>query len=70
MVSPTDLTGHTVTDIEADPRVRTIRITGSVPTKLTLPVNAAGRYVRVQLAGTDRLTLAEVQVDVAVTADR
>ncbi|MFB8241112.1 discoidin domain-containing protein [Kitasatospora purpeofusca] len=70
MVSPTDLTGRTVTGIEADPTVRTVRVTGTVPTKLTLPVGADGRYVRVQLAGTGSLTLAEVQVNVPATPDR
>lgn len=29
---------------------------------LTIPVNRTGRYVRIQLAGTNHLSLAEVQV--------
>jgi hypothetical protein len=32
------------------------------PQRLYLPTGLQGRYVRVQLAGTNRLSLAEVQV--------
>ncbi|MED7948812.1 galactose-binding domain-containing protein [Streptomyces sp. BE303] len=64
MVSPTDLTGRSLDAIKADPTVRTIYVAGSAPKKLTVPVGADGRYVRIQLAGTNYLTLAEVQVNV------
>ncbi|MCX4682900.1 discoidin domain-containing protein [Kitasatospora purpeofusca] len=66
MVSPTDLTGRSLDAIKADPTVRTVHITGSVPKpgKLTVPVGADGRFVRVQLGGSNYLTLAEVQVNV------
>ncbi|MFD4910731.1 discoidin domain-containing protein [Kitasatospora purpeofusca] len=64
IVSATDLTGRSWADIQADPAVTKVRIKGTAPTKLTVPVGADGRYVRVQLAGTDYLTLPEVQVNV------
>ncbi|MFE2728220.1 discoidin domain-containing protein [Kitasatospora sp. NPDC059327] len=64
MVSPTDLTGRSLDSIKADPTVRTIYASGSTPRKLTVPVGADGRFVRIQLAGTNYLTLAEVQVNV------
>ncbi|MFD5086691.1 hypothetical protein ACFWOG_29145 [Kitasatospora sp. NPDC058406] len=51
---PTGLTGRSLDAIKADPAVRTVHIAGSVPKpgKLTVPVGADGRFVRVQLAGT------------------
>ncbi|MGW2543318.1 galactose-binding domain-containing protein [Kitasatospora sp. NPDC001574] len=64
IVSATDLTGRGWADIQADPAVKKIRITGTAPKKLTVPVGTDGRYVRVQLAGTNYLTLPEVQVNV------
>ncbi|MFE2722604.1 discoidin domain-containing protein [Kitasatospora sp. NPDC059327] len=66
IVSDTDLTGRGWADIQADPTVRKIRIKGTAPTKLTVAVGADGRYVRVQLAGTNHLTLPEVQVNVPI----
>ncbi|MFD5083400.1 RICIN domain-containing protein [Kitasatospora sp. NPDC058406] len=66
IVSATDLTGRSWADIQADPAVRKTRIKGTAPTKLTVAVGADGRYVRIQLAGTDHLTLPEVQVNVPV----
>ncbi|MFE2726139.1 RICIN domain-containing protein [Kitasatospora sp. NPDC059327] len=66
MVSDTDLTGRSWADIQADPAVRKTRVRGTAPTKLTVAVGAEGRFVRVQLAGTDYLTLPEVQVNVPV----
>ncbi|MFD5922494.1 RICIN domain-containing protein [Kitasatospora sp. NPDC058201] len=63
VVSATDLTGRSWASIEADPAVKKIRIPGTAPTKLTVPVGADGRFVRVQLAGTNQLTLAEVRVN-------
>ncbi|MGW2543945.1 discoidin domain-containing protein [Kitasatospora sp. NPDC001574] len=67
IVSATDLTGRGWADIQADPAVKKIRIKGTAPAKLTVPVGADGRYVRVQLAGTNHLTLPEVQVNVPVS---
>ncbi|MFJ4674002.1 hypothetical protein [Kitasatospora purpeofusca] len=44
--------------------MKKIRIKGTAPAKLPVPVGADGRYVRVQLAGTDHVTLPEVQANV------
>ncbi|MFE2728776.1 discoidin domain-containing protein [Kitasatospora sp. NPDC059327] len=66
IVSDTDLTGRGWADVQADPAVKKIRIRGTAPRKLTVPVGADGRYVRIQLAGTNHLTLPEVQINVPV----
>ncbi|MED7952044.1 discoidin domain-containing protein [Streptomyces sp. BE303] len=64
VVSATDLTGRSWADIAADPAVKRIRIKGTAPKQqLTIPVGSDGRFVRVQLTGTDFLSLAEVKVD-------
>ncbi|WP_433259636.1 discoidin domain-containing protein (plasmid) [Streptosporangium sp. CA-135522] len=68
VVSATDLTGRSWADIEADPAVKRIRIKGTSPQKLTIPVGTDGRFVRVQLAGTNYLSLAEVRVNVPASA--
>ncbi len=62
-VSATDMTGRTYDQLKADPGVQT-RLVGATSTVpgLAIPIGAAGRYVRVQLAGTNVLSLAEVQV--------
>ncbi|MFE2728245.1 discoidin domain-containing protein [Kitasatospora sp. NPDC059327] len=64
IVSDTDLTGRDWQSIQDDPTVKKIRIKGTAPAKLTVPVGTDGRYVRIQLAGTNFLTLPEVQVNV------
>ena len=46
----------------ADSRVSSYHTTGQAGRPTSLAVNRAGRYVRVQLAGTNYLSLAEVQV--------
>ena len=61
-VSSTDLTGRTYANILADATVKKFQVTGQAPASLAVALNAAGRYVRVQLAGTNSLSLAEVQV--------
>ncbi len=61
-VSATDLTGRTFNTIVSDSSVWRVQTTGQAPTSLNLPVGTTGRYVRVQLAGTNNLSLAEVQV--------
>ncbi|MEE1825219.1 discoidin domain-containing protein [Streptomyces sp. BE20] len=66
LVSVTDLTGRSWASIEADPAVKRIRIKGTAPQKLTVPVGANGRFIRVQLAGTNELQLAEVRVNIPV----
>ncbi|MFB8237549.1 RICIN domain-containing protein [Kitasatospora purpeofusca] len=70
VVSATDLTGRSWASIEADPAVKKIRIPGTAPAKLTVPVGADGRFVRVQLAGTNTLALAEVRVNATLDGVR
>ncbi len=47
----------------ADPNVTAIFHAGQAPNYLTLQPGVAGRYLRIQLTGTDQLSLAEVQVN-------
>ena len=62
-VSATDMTGRSFESLGADPAVqkRVVGTTRALPA-IGIPVNGLGRYVRVQLAGTNFLQLAEVQV--------
>lgn len=63
-VSATDMTGRTLAQLTADSTVSKQQVS-SLNGAASLVVemgNASGRYVRVQLAGTGYLTLAEVQV--------
>jgi alpha-L-fucosidase 2 len=68
-VSPTDMTGQTLAQILANPAVsrQYVAAAGYVHENITqlLSVDfngATGRYVRVQLAGSNALHLAEVKV--------
>lgn len=62
-LSPTDMTGRTLAQIQADPTVRALALTTLPSPSLTLPAGGfTARYVRVQLPGTNALSLAEVQV--------
>lgn len=62
-LSPTDMTGRTLDALLADGTVVKRSVGASVVTdQITLPVQASGRWLRVQLAGTDELGLAEVEV--------
>jgi YVTN family beta-propeller protein len=62
-VSATDMTGRSFDELNADPAVlkRQVGATRALPS-IGVPVHGLGRYVRVQLAGTNFLQLAEVQV--------
>lgn len=62
-VAQTDMTGRSLESLAVDPAVikRQVAATRALP-GITLPVYGLGRYVRVQLAGTNELALAEVQV--------
>lgn len=62
-VAQTDMAGRTFDQLNADPAVlkRQVGATRALP-GIGIPVDALGRYVRVQLAGTNNLQLAEVQV--------
>jgi YVTN family beta-propeller protein len=63
-VSPTDMTGQTYDQLRANPAVLTLNVGAiNIAPSMTLPVGGfQGRYVRVQLAGQNYLSLAEVQV--------
>ena len=64
LASPTDMTGRTLAQLLADSTVRQIQV-ASLNGAPNLSVALGGfsaRYVRVQLAGTNNLSLAEVQV--------
>ncbi len=69
-VSSTDLAGRSLDSILSDAAVWRTQTPNQAPTSLSLPVGATGRYVRVQLAGSNYLQLAEVQVfgDIAAVA--
>jgi hypothetical protein len=57
-----DMTGKGFGDLVVDNTVWRYSLGTTAPTTLNIPVNSTGRYVRVQLAGTNSLHLAEVQV--------
>jgi YVTN family beta-propeller protein len=61
-VSATDMTGRTLSSIVADSSIWKYQVLGQAGASLSIPAAAAGRYVRVQLTGTNFLQLAEVQV--------
>ncbi|MBI2731902.1 MAG: DUF1929 domain-containing protein [Aquabacterium sp.] len=63
LVSPADMTGRTLADLLADPKVIQRKVAAtSVVSNIGIPVNGLGRYVRVQFIGQNYLHLAEVQV--------
>jgi len=64
LVSPTDMTGRTLAQLLADPTVtrREVGATAVINPSMAIPVDAVGRYVRVQLTAQQYLSLAEVQV--------
>ncbi|MDB5895616.1 MAG: hypothetical protein JWQ88_3147, partial [Rhodoferax sp.] len=62
-VSPTDMTGRTMANLEADPAIIKRAVAATVASRVfAVPVGGVGRFVRVQLAGTNFLSLAEVSV--------
>jgi hypothetical protein len=63
MVSATDPTGRSWDELLADPAVvkRRVGVTPILPT-ISIPVNAPGRWVRVQLDGRNYLSIAEAEV--------
>jgi alpha-L-fucosidase 2 len=61
-VSATDMTGRSLTSLVNDTTIWRFQVTGQAPTKLHVPAYVNGRFVRVQLAGSNNLSLAEVQV--------
>jgi hypothetical protein len=62
-VSASDMSGRTLAQLTADPAVARVQVaTLSGAASITLPLVAQGRFVKVQLVGTNYLSLAEVQV--------
>lgn len=61
-VSDTDFTSNDPAVLANDPNVWSYRNTGQMGTPSVIPVNHHGRFLRVQLAGSNYLQLAEVQV--------
>jgi YVTN family beta-propeller protein len=61
-VSATDMTGRSFTSLVNDASVWRYQLSTQAPAKLFIPASVKGRFVRVQLAGTNYLSLAEVQV--------
>ncbi len=62
-VSATDMAGRSLAQLIADPtvaRAQVVSLNGA--DSITLPLVAQGRFVKVQLQGTDYLSLAEVRV--------
>ncbi|MFB6520436.1 discoidin domain-containing protein [Streptomyces sp. NPDC056401] len=66
VVSATDQTGRSLAEIQSDPdpTIKRVWVKGTAPDQILLPAGVNGRYVRIQLAGTDYLALKEVLVDV------
>jgi YVTN family beta-propeller protein len=61
-VSASPMNGRSLAELLADPAVRRVSVPGISGRLTTLPLAANGRYVRVQLATSDYLQLAEVEV--------
>jgi hypothetical protein len=62
-VSSSDMSGRTLAQLVADPAVARTRVaTLDAAASITLPLAAQGRFVKVQLEGSDYLSLAEVRV--------
>jgi len=69
-VSENDLTGRDLNDILADATVKKTHISGQAPAKLTIDISATGRFLRVQLADNNVMSLSGVEVfPVAGTQD-
>ncbi len=61
-ISDVPFTGDSVADSQNQAGATELFIAGAVGESATLDVDGSGRYVRVQLAGTNPLSLAEVQI--------
>jgi hypothetical protein len=62
LVSSQPFTSTNLATTLAQPGVYRYRFTGSLNAATAIPVYTQGRYVRVQLSGTNNLSLAEVEV--------
>jgi PKD repeat protein len=56
------MTGRTLASLEADPEIITVSVPGAAPASQLHALSGRARYLRVQLAGTGQLALAEVEV--------
>ena len=63
-VSPTDMTGRPFAALRDDPLVQQIYHAGPVGAQLTLPADLSGRYLRIQLGGSQESALALAEVEV------
>ena len=62
-VSASDMSGRTLAQLNADPSVAKAAFSSlNGAASISLPLPSTGRYVRVQLTGSNNLSLAEVQV--------
>ena len=61
LLSPTPMSGRTLAQLLADPAVRRVSVPGTAGALTTLPLAGNGRYLRLQLASTNALQLAEVE---------
>ena len=62
LLSATPMTGRTLAQLLADAAVRRVSVPGTSGRLTTLDFAGSGRYLRVQLAGTNNLQLADVEV--------
>jgi YVTN family beta-propeller protein len=62
LASPSPMTGRTLAALEADPNVINVTVPGTEPAVQLHALSGRARYLRVQLAGTGQLALAEVEV--------
>lgn len=62
LASPTPMTGRSLSALLSDPTVVKQFVSGQSPTLKQLSFGTMARYVRVQLSGTNYLSLAEVEV--------
>ena len=70
LVSETPMTGKTLTQLLADTAVWRLKVPGTAPRSSLISVGVKGRYVRVQLAGNNFLSLAEVEVYGSLAVNR
>ena len=70
LVSNTPMAGRTLDQLLADTTVWRSPLNAAAPRSLALPTATRGRYVRVQLVGTNALGLAEVEVYGTPVANR
>ncbi|MFE1951527.1 GH92 family glycosyl hydrolase [Streptomyces sp. NPDC059524] len=63
LVSDTPFTGDSLAEALAQPGVTAVHRTDTAATPTEVPVRASGRYIRIQLATTTTLSLAEVEVN-------